>query len=304
MHGASISYYFCYDNEAFANTGFQLSPASPFGSQTGTTPVTPATRGGTALHKQDLFKLWHAQAPAFLATVSPAYPLDLMDKVARAGRATGPKMFISLASCPPGWGVEPSDAVEVAKLAVETGVWPLKEVQDGQVVHTVRPPHFRPVEDYLQGQARYRHLFDPVRQEDILSQLQTEVDHYWAEADVVTDDTARAPSDSADRRRCTASGHPNRPRMDARSPARGGMGGATRCAGLLGITHRPEVVSQLREVPCIPPSHISQHGPRPIDIGTPSATACNLRARLPCARHRSDAGRRFHPRGVGHPRLG
>ncbi|MBP1686148.1 MAG: Pyruvate:ferredoxin oxidoreductase, beta subunit [Deltaproteobacteria bacterium] len=183
IHRRLEFYYFCYDNEAFANTGFQFSPASPFGSQTGTTPVTPSTPGGTALHKQDLFKLWHAQAPAFLATVSPAYPLDLMDKVARAGRATGPKMFISLAACPPGWGVEPSDTVEVAKLAVETGVWPLKEVQDGHVVHTVIPTHFRPVEDYLQGQARYRHLFEPVRQEDILSQLQHDVDRYWAEAE-------------------------------------------------------------------------------------------------------------------------
>jgi pyruvate ferredoxin oxidoreductase beta subunit len=191
MHRGLDFYYFCYDNEAFANTGFQMSPASPFGSRTGTTPVTPATRGGTALHKQDLFQLWHAQAPVFLATVSPAYPLDLMDKVARAGRVPGPKMFISLAACPPGWGVEPSDAVEVAKLAVETGVWPLKEVRDGRVVHTVRPPHFRQVEEYLQGQARYRHLFEPVRQEDLLSQLQQDVDRYWADADAATDDTTR-----------------------------------------------------------------------------------------------------------------
>ncbi|MFN8624519.1 MAG: thiamine pyrophosphate-dependent enzyme [Candidatus Binatia bacterium] len=186
LHRGLDFYYFCYDNEAFANTGFQLSPASPFGSQTGTTPVTPATRGGTALHKQDLFKLWHVQAPAFLATVSPAYPLDLMDKAARAGRVSGPKMFISLAACPPGWGVEPSDAVEVAKLAVETGVWPLKEVQDGRVVHTVVPAHFRRVEDYLQGQTRYRHLFEPVRQEDIIAQLQHDVDRYWAEAQAAT----------------------------------------------------------------------------------------------------------------------
>ena len=62
-------------------------------------------------------------------------------------------------------------------------MWPLKEVQDGHVVHTVIPTHFRPVEDYLQGQARYRHLFEPVRQEDILSQLQHDVDRYWAEAE-------------------------------------------------------------------------------------------------------------------------
>ena len=166
-------YYFCYDNEAFANTGFQMSPASPFGSRTATTPA------GTRTHKQDLFELWRAQRPAFVATVSPAYPLDLMDKVGRAGRVGGPKLFISLASCPPGWGIEPANSVEVAKLAVDTGVWPLKEVRDGAVVHTVMP-HFRPVEEYLRGQVRYRHLFEPQRQEAILRQLQTDVDQYWA----------------------------------------------------------------------------------------------------------------------------
>ncbi len=172
-------YYFCYDNEAFANTGFQMSPASPFGSRTATTPATAATPAGTATRKQDLFELWRAQRPAFVATVSPAYPLDLMDKVARAGRLSGPKLFISLSSCPPGWGIEPAESVEVAKLAVDTGVWPLKEVRDGQVVHTVVPHRFRPVEDYLRPQARYRHLFEPHRQEEILRELQAGVDQYW-----------------------------------------------------------------------------------------------------------------------------
>ena len=173
-------YYFCYDNEAFANTGFQMSPASPFGSRTATTPPTTAVPAGTTTRKQDLFELWRAQQPAFVATVSPAYPLDLMDKVARASRLTGPKLFISLAGCPPGWGIEPGDAVEIAKLAVETGVWPLKEVRNGVVVHTVVPHRFRPVEEYLQPQARYRHLFVPQRRDAILQQLQADVDRYWA----------------------------------------------------------------------------------------------------------------------------
>jgi pyruvate ferredoxin oxidoreductase beta subunit len=168
-------YYFCYDNEAFANTGFQMSPASPFASRTATTP------GGTPTHKEDLFELWRAEHPAFVATVSPAYPLDLMDKVARASRLTGPKLFINLSACPPGWGVEPAESVEVAKLAVDTGVWPLKEVRDGAVIHTVVPHHFRPVEEYLRPQARYRHLFEPTRQEELLQQLQADVDRYWVE---------------------------------------------------------------------------------------------------------------------------
>jgi pyruvate ferredoxin oxidoreductase beta subunit len=183
VHRGLDFYYFCYDNEAVGNTGFQISPAPPPGSHTGTTPVTSATSGGAPTHKQDLFKLWQAQDPAFVATVSPAYPLDLMDKVVRAGRVRGPKLFISLSPCPPGWGVEPAEAVKVAKLAVDSGVWPLKEVRDGEVMHTVRLLRFHPVEDYLRRQTRYQHLFHPVRQEEILRQLQDDVDRYWAKAE-------------------------------------------------------------------------------------------------------------------------
>lgn len=176
IHRGLDFYYFCYDNEAFGNTGFQMSPASPYGSRTATTPA------GNPARKQDLFELWRVQRPAFVATISPAYPLDLMDKVARADRLRGPKLFVSLSSCPPGWGVEPQDSVQVAKLAVDTGVWPLKEVRDGAIVHTVVPHRFKPVEDYLRTQQRYRHLFEPERQDTVLSRLQADVDRYWSEA--------------------------------------------------------------------------------------------------------------------------
>ncbi len=180
IHRGLDFYYLCYDNEGFANTGFQMSPASPLGSHTATTPPTPAAPSGTVRRKQDLFEIWRAARPAFVATISPAYPLDLLDKVARAGRLAGPKLFISLSSCPPGWGIEPAESVEVAKLAVETGIWPLKETRDGKVVHTVVPRHFRPVEEYLQRQARFRHLFVPDRRERILRRIQADVDRYWA----------------------------------------------------------------------------------------------------------------------------
>jgi pyruvate ferredoxin oxidoreductase beta subunit len=179
IHRRLDFYYFCYDNEAFGNTGFQMSPASPFGSRTATTPPARAVPAGTSTRKQDLFELWRAQRPAFVATLSPAYPLDLMDKVARARRVAGPKLFVTLSACPPGWGIEPAESVDVAKLAVDTGVWPLKEFHDGTVVHTVIPHHFRPIEDYLRPQARYRHLFEPTRQDEVLRQLQADVDSYW-----------------------------------------------------------------------------------------------------------------------------
>ena len=196
IHRGLDFYYLCYDNEAFGNTGFQMSPASPFGSRTATTPVSALAPAGTPTSKQDLFELWRAQRPAFAATVSPAYPLDLMDKVARAGRVRGPKLFISLAACPPGWGIDPEDAVAVAKLAVETGVWPLKEVRNGYVFHTVVPHRLKPVEEYLQLQDRYRHLFEPQRQTEVLARLQAEVDQYWSNAQ--RDGPSENPSAPAD----------------------------------------------------------------------------------------------------------
>jgi len=173
-------YYFCYDNEAFANTGFQMSPASPAGSATATTLPTPRAPLGHTGRKQDLFELWRVQRPAYVATVSPAYPLDLIDKVARAGRRRGPKLFVALSSCPPGWSIDPAASVEVAKLAVDTGVWPLKEAVDGgEVTHTLIPGRRQPIEEYLRLQGRYRHLFEPVRQEEALRDLQADVDRYW-----------------------------------------------------------------------------------------------------------------------------
>jgi pyruvate ferredoxin oxidoreductase beta subunit len=182
LHRGLDFYYLCYDNEAFGNTGFQMSPASPHASATATSPAGGASPFGTGGHKQDLFELWRAERPAFLATISPAYPLDLLDKVARAGRLRGPKLFISLASCPPGWGIEPEQSVAVARLAVETGVWPLKEWHGEEVVHTVIPHTRKPVEEYLRPQARYRHLFEPERREEALAELQAEVDRYWQRA--------------------------------------------------------------------------------------------------------------------------
>lgn len=178
IHRGLDFWYLCYDNEAYANTGFQTSPASPAASATATAPA-----GGVAGGKQDLFALWHVQRPAFVATVSPSHPLDLMDKVARAARRSGPKLFASLSSCPPGWSVDPADAVAVARLGVESGVWPLKEAErDGPVVHTVVPHHRRPVEEYLAMQGRYRHLFEPERRTDVLARLQADVDAYWRAA--------------------------------------------------------------------------------------------------------------------------
>jgi pyruvate ferredoxin oxidoreductase beta subunit len=84
-----------------------------------------------------------------------------------------------LAVCPTGWGFDPALADEIARLAIETGVWPLKETCNGQVRHTYVPARFHPVVEYLEPQRRFRHLFRPERQEKVLGQIQANVDSYW-----------------------------------------------------------------------------------------------------------------------------
>lgn len=167
--------YICYDNEGYGNTGQQYSGATPHAAKT----ATSKGAHGFAGYKKDLFSIWAAHKPAYVATVIGAEPLDLARKIEKAKSMKGPRMIIALAPCPPGWDYDPKDSVEIGKLAVKTGVWPLKEYVDGKVVHTKLPHPRIPVEEYLQKQGRFAHLFTPERDEALLAQLQAKVDAYW-----------------------------------------------------------------------------------------------------------------------------
>lgn len=173
-------WYVCYDNESYGNTGMQMSSATPYGARTQTTPVSAHTRAGTEHGKKDLFEIWRAHRPAYLATVSPRFPLDLTNKFLKAKQLRGPKLFIANAPCPTGWVYDPEQTADYARLAVETGVFALKEAVDGEVRHTYVPRRKRSVDEYLQGQGRYRHLFEPARNEDAIAKIQEQVDRYWA----------------------------------------------------------------------------------------------------------------------------
>ncbi len=167
--------YICYDNEGYGNTGQQYSAATPHAARTST------SRGvhGYAGEKKDLFAIWAAHRPAYVATVVGAEPLDLARKVETAKRLTGPRLIIALAPCPTGWDFDPQDAVAIGKLAVKTGIWPLKEYRDGQIRHTKMPHPRLPVEGYLKRQGRFAHLFAPQRNEKLLREIQSGVDRYW-----------------------------------------------------------------------------------------------------------------------------
>ncbi len=168
--------YICYDNEGYGNTGQQFSSATPHGAKTATSKGASGYPG----FKKDLFSLWVANRPAYVATVIGSEPLDLARKVEQAKRIKGPRLLLALAPCPTGWGFDPAESSQIGHLAVKTGIWPLKEYVDGRIVHTKVPKERLPVEDYLQTQQRFDHLFTPQRDEALLNDIQQRVDHYWS----------------------------------------------------------------------------------------------------------------------------
>ena len=167
--------YICYDNEGYGHTGQQFSAATPHAART-------ATSAGALGHvgwKKDLFEIWRAHRPSYLATVIGAEPLDLARKLEKAARLRGPRLVLALAPCPTGWDFDPAEAVEIGRLAVQTGIWPLKEWTGGEVVHTKPPRKRLPVERYLERQGRFAHLFGPLRRQDVIDEIQARVDSYW-----------------------------------------------------------------------------------------------------------------------------
>ena len=171
--------YLCYDNEGYGNTGQQYSSATPHGART----ATSRGKRGYPGFKKDLFAIWAAHRPSYLATVIGSEPLDLARKIEQARELGGPRLLIAMAPCPTGWEFDPAETVAIGQLAVATGVWPLKEYRDGKVVHTKIPRHRVPVEEYLRRQGRFAHLFHPHRQEDLLAEIQGRVDRYWRQVE-------------------------------------------------------------------------------------------------------------------------
>lgn len=172
-------YYFCYDNESYSNTGVQLSSATPYGARTTTSSPSDQSPAGTTQEKKDIFEIWRAHNPPYIATVSPKHPLDLAEKFKRAMAFKGPKLFLAFSPCPTGWTYDPRYSAEIAKLAVETGVWVLKEAIYGKVTHTYIPDRLKPVEEYLSLQGRFKHLFHPVRQDEAIKRIQEAINRYW-----------------------------------------------------------------------------------------------------------------------------
>ena len=137
--------YICLDNEAYMNTGIQRSGATPYGAWTTTSAVGKAIRGKVQW-KKNMPAIVASHGIPYVATACPAYPVDLVNKVKRAVEVEGPAYVHVLTPCVPGWRIPSNISIKVARLAVQTGIFPLYEIKDGKLTLTVKVPK-RPPEE-------------------------------------------------------------------------------------------------------------------------------------------------------------
>ncbi|HSU31658.1 MAG TPA: thiamine pyrophosphate-dependent enzyme [Bryobacteraceae bacterium] len=153
--------YVCYDNEAYMNTGVQRSSATPAAARTATTPAIGSQPGNAFGRGKSVPLIAMAHRIPYVATASVAELRDLEYKIEKATRMQGARYVHIHVPCPLGWGAEPRDTIRIARLAVETGLYPLFEAEFGTITERNPIRHLMPVEDYLRLQKRFEHLFQP-----------------------------------------------------------------------------------------------------------------------------------------------
>jgi pyruvate ferredoxin oxidoreductase beta subunit len=170
--------YVCLDNEAYGNTGAQRSSATPFAASTTTSPsgrVIP----GNVTWKKPIVEIVAAHHVPYVATASVGHIDDLKSKVAKALKKENQPSFIHVLNpCPLVWKFDTWRTVEMGRLAVETGMWILLEIENGKMRLTKAVEKRKPVEEYLQPQGRFAHLFKP-ENKHIIKQIQERVDREY-----------------------------------------------------------------------------------------------------------------------------
>jgi pyruvate ferredoxin oxidoreductase beta subunit len=169
--------FVCYDNEAYMNTGVQRSGATPPAARTSTTPAVGAKPGNAFGQGKHAARIAMAHEIPYVATATVSDPHDLERKVFRAMEFHGARYLHVLVPCPLGWGAATADTIRVARLAVQTGLFPLFEAERGEIVATTplrRDPV--PVEEYLRAQRRYAHLFKPTTDAGVIAAIQAIAD--------------------------------------------------------------------------------------------------------------------------------
>jgi pyruvate ferredoxin oxidoreductase beta subunit len=166
--------YICFDNEAYMNTGIQRSSATPYGAMTTTSPVGKNSIGQFSW-KKNLPAIAVAHDIPYVATACPSHYRDLMNKIKKAMDVNGPSYIQILSPCPTGWRCATDNAVDMGRQAVQTGMFPLYEVENGKYKLTYNPESLKPVADYLKAQGRFRHL-----SENDINFIQNKVNKEWA----------------------------------------------------------------------------------------------------------------------------
>lgn len=169
--------YVCFDNEAYMNTGIQRSSSTPHAAMTTTSPPGKERMGKRHL-KKDIISIVAAHHIPYAATSSVAFPSDIRKKVRRALAIDGPTFLQIHCPCPLGWGHEGDESIEIARLAVQTGLFPMIELERGGLAGAMPLRNIRPVIDYLKRQQRFRHLLvEDLRAKEELEHIQALADH-------------------------------------------------------------------------------------------------------------------------------
>jgi pyruvate ferredoxin oxidoreductase beta subunit len=156
--------YICTDNEAYMNTGIQRSSSTPFGASTTTSPAGKV-KVGQVTWKKNMPAIAAAHNISYVATACPSYPVDLIQKVKKAADIGGAAYIHILSVCPTGWRSAPELSIKLGRLAVETGIFPLYEVERGQYRLNIDFPSLKPIKEYIKLQGRFRHLTEEMIEE-------------------------------------------------------------------------------------------------------------------------------------------
>ncbi len=168
--------YLCYDNEAYMNTGIQRSGSTPPFARTNTTQAVGEAPGNLLGTGKNVPLIAMAHGIPYVATASVADLHDLEAKVTSAMSLQGARYIHIHVPCPLGWGSDPAHTIKVARMAVESGLFPLFVARAGSVVDRTLIRHKVPVDRYLELQTRFKHLFDPRRNEDAIAVIQSIAD--------------------------------------------------------------------------------------------------------------------------------
>jgi pyruvate ferredoxin oxidoreductase beta subunit len=180
--------YICYDNEAYMNTGVQRSGATPPAARTATTDAVGDEPGNVFGQGKSAPLIAMAHEIPYVATATVADLHDLEAKVERAMTFHGARYIHILVTCPLGWGSSSHDSIRIARLAVQSGLFPVFEAEGGDVTAVTKIRRRVPVEEYLRPQRRFAHLFEPTPRPDVIARIQAKADRNIARFNLLDDD--------------------------------------------------------------------------------------------------------------------